>query len=294
MESSYTESRKVQRSGQMRYVYLPTKWCRRAKIKDGDVLSMKERGDGSLLLTPNPPKVERQRLALTLPKELERALINLIMACYVNPAAAFTITMERPIDMRELLEQKALAGLEFVEMDGRTVTYEASMRIREPDALLKTLVKKIRNLLSIMVEQYDKRLIEKYEEEVDRSKILIQKAVISALALNEPTNLSAIDMHYTLLLATELERITDYLIVMDRSEKAYLKEIARLIERIDHLLTEERLDYQGAAKFTKRVLDLRDWKPQSVKNAQKVKIKRHLQNVAEILLDWAVTKLIKE
>lgn len=288
------EVRNVQRTGKMHYVYLPTSWCRKYNISSDTKISITENSDGTILISPELRERKKKTIELTLPTELKDTLINLIMACYVNPTASFRIKMEKKVDIASLFNQKnIMSGLEFVELDGETVTYEAGISIREPDILLKTMLKKIKNLLFVMLENFNQELINKYEEEIDRSKLLIQKSVISSLGINEPTTLKPIDMYYTLQLAIELERLVDYIIQLDKSDKEYLKDIEPLVEMLKSLLENiEKLDYLKAAEFTKKALSLKEWQINSVKNANKLKIKKHFQNMAEIVLDWAITNKV--
>src|SRR3989338_5222831 len=212
--------RNVQRTGKMHYVYLPTSWCKKHRITSDTKISVVENNDGSLSISPSARKDKQNIIELTVPAQYKDVLINIIMACYVNQTNSFNIRMEKGIDVAAVLSQKNIvSNLEFVELDGDHITYEESMNLREPDVLLKTMVKKINNLLFVMTKSFEPALANKYEEEIDRSKILIQKSVISALAQNVQTTIKPIEMHYTLQLAIELERIVDYIILLDNSDK---------------------------------------------------------------------------
>jgi len=282
------EIRNVQRTGKMHYVYLPTQWCRKFNISSDTKITVAEHGDGSLSIIPEIKKKKANRIDLTLPSRYKDILVNLIMACYVNPTSSFRISMEKKVDMATLLDQKNLiSSLEFVEFDGEQVTYESSMSINEPDSLLKTMVKKIKNLLFVMTESHNPALIQKYEEEIDRSKMLIQKAVISALVINESVKLKPIDMHYTAQIATELERVVDNVIQLEKSDP-FLKEIAALIDVLKDILEKGSLDYLNAAGFTKKVHSMKE-----TEDFHKGRIKRLFQSMSEILLDWAISRKIE-
>ena len=146
-----------------------------------------------------------------------------------------------------------------------------------------------------MTKSFEPALANKYEEEIDRSKILIQKSVISALAQNMQTTIRPIEMHYTLQIAIELERIVDYIILLNNSDKDYLEEIHGLIEVIKTRLEQiDQLDYLTAAALVNKVNSLTEFKIVNVKNSNKSRIKRHFQNLSEIMMDWAITKKIED
>ncbi|MBR9699547.1 hypothetical protein GOV09_03780 [Candidatus Woesearchaeota archaeon] len=289
------EIRNIQRTGKMHYVYLPTSWCKKFKINSDTKIAVRENADGSLLITPELKEKGLANIDLTVPSKYKDALINIIMACYVNPTHSFNIKLDKKIDMTSILEQKhIISALEFVELDGEHVTYESSMTIHEPDSLLKTMVKKIKNLFYVFIEKYDAGLIQKYEEEIDRSKILIQKSVISALVLNQPTTLKSIDMYYTVQLATELERIVDYSILLDPKDKAYLQEVLKIVEKLKDVLENiNDLDYIKGASFMKTVLILMKSKGITIKNFNKYRISRLFHSIGEIILDWSISKKIE-
>ena len=288
--------RRVQRSGNMYYVYLPTSWCRKLKIAPNANLCISENSDHSLSISTTARETKPKVVNLTLPSEYDDILINLIIACYVNPLHSFRIETEKTADLNHLLSQKSvISGLEFVELDGETITYEASMTINKPDSLLKTMFKKTRNLLTIMIHNYDKVLINKFEDEIDKSKILIQKSVIGALLLNTPMNLKYIEMYYIAQIAVDLERLVDYMIRLDKREKKFLNDCLLLVESLKDLIENiPNLDYLKAASFTKNVIQMKGYKSDSLKNFDKQKIKKHFQNIAELILDWSISKKIED
>ncbi len=289
------EIRNVQRTGKMHYVYLSTGWCKKNKITSDTKVRVIENNDGSLLISPDLREQEQKVIDLSVPADLKDVLVNIIMACYVNPTSSFRIRMEKKIDVASIFKQKTIISqLEFVELDGEHITYEESMDLKDPDSLLKTMLKKIKNLLLIMIQHHDAELINKYEEEIDRSKTLIQKSVISALVLNKSTTIKPIDMHYTLQIATELERVVDYIILVDPKEKKDLEKVLKLIEMLkENLEDTHNLDYLKAAQFTKQVHKLKDNKTDNLKNANEGRIKRILSNISEVLLDWSITRKIE-
>ncbi len=289
------EVRSIQKTGKMHYLYLPTSWCKRYRISSETKVYLTENNDGTLLISSEKKEQAGKSINLTLPFKYRDSLINLIMACYVNPASSFKIKLERKVNMASLLDQKNLmSGMEFVELDGENITYESSMSVNEPDSLLKTMVKKGKNLIYVMLENNSPALVQKYEEEIDRSKMLIQKAVISSLALNQSTPLKAIDMYYTLQIAIELERMFDYLIQIGKDGRGFLREVAPIMDSLKDILEEiTDLEYLEGLHFTKQVSLLSEYKNTSLDNSNKNRIKKHFQNIAEVLLDWSITKSLE-
>ncbi|MBS3106810.1 hypothetical protein J4419_04065 [Candidatus Woesearchaeota archaeon] len=287
------EIRNVQRTGKMHYLYLPTEWCRKHKITSETKVGLTEMNDGTILVSPQLQGKKHKIVQISLPAKYTGTLMNAIMACYVNPTQAFKIQLGKKADVKELLSKKALiSGLEFVEIDGEHVTYEASMQVAEPDALLKTLVKKIRNLLYVMTEEHDDTIIQKYEEEIDRSKVLIQKSVISALVDNESTRLKAIELHYTMQMAIELERLVDHLIQIKEKDKIFLRQLQQVIDLIKDVLENiDELTTLKAAHFTQTVMEMPEPAKITGRNYHRARIKGYLMNLAEVIFDWSVTKL---
>lgn len=281
------EVRNVQRTGKMHYVYLPTSWCKKHGINSDTQVTATEQPDGSLVISPGRQEKPNTNISLTLPGKNKEALINLIMACYVNPIQSFKINLDEDIDMPSLLHQKSIiSALEFVELDGEHITYEANMMVHDPSSLLKTMVKKIKNLFYVL-EAGNPQLIQKYEEEIDRSKILIQKSVISALVVNQTERHAAIDLYYIVQIATELERIVDTLIL--GTDKQFREQTGELIEELKGLLEKTSIiDYKRGALFATHVAALKD-----AKNPEKQRIKRLFQSIVEVILDWAITNEIR-
>ncbi|MEA2037472.1 MAG: hypothetical protein U9O94_08230, partial [Nanoarchaeota archaeon] len=208
--------RNIQKTGNMHYVYLPTSWCKKNNINSDTKVSVKVNNDSSLSLFPEIRDVEEKEINITLPKVTSEILIKLIMACYINPTKSFNIKLEKEADIAKILAKKGtISALEFVELDGSNITHESSIFVKDPYSLLKTMVKKAKNMLGVMIQNYDKDLINKYEEEIDRSKLLITKAVTGSLVLNEPTLLKTSDLHYIGLISMDLERMVDSLIFVE-------------------------------------------------------------------------------
>jgi antitoxin component of MazEF toxin-antitoxin module len=288
--------RSIQKTGNMHYIYLPTSWCKKYNINSDTKVSLAANNDGSITISPQIGEAERRPVNLSLPEATPGVLIKLIMACYINPIKSFHISVEKQTDLLKILDKKAaVSALEFVELDENTITHESSIYIKDPHSLLKTMVKKIKNLIKVMLENYDKELINKYEQEIDRSKLLITKSVTGSLVLNEPTVLKTVDLHYIALLTQDLERMVDSLIFVDQKEILFLKKISKIIESILDLLEDlSTLNYTSVIELEKNVSLLKTPDIKNIAKYSQRRIKRHLSNISEVFFDWAITKEVEK
>lgn len=288
------EIRNIQKTGNMHYIYLPTSWCKKYKINSDSKVAIELKNDSTLIISPQLKEKKLKEINITISEINQDIITKLIIACYINPTKSFKIKLEKETDVAKLLDQKRLiSALEFVELDGNNITYESSMSISDPDVLLKTMVKKIKNLVASMINDYNKKLINKYEEEIDRSKLLIEKSVIGALSLNQPIKKTIIELHYTATISKDLERMVDSLILVDKSEKTFLKKILKIIENIKDLLENPKnLDYKTAIELDRNIMGLKSPEIENIKTYGKRRIKRNLISISEVFFDWAITKEI--
>jgi antitoxin component of MazEF toxin-antitoxin module/uncharacterized protein YlaN (UPF0358 family) len=288
--------RSIQKTGNMHYIYLPTSWCKKYNINSDTKVSLAINNDGSITISPQIGETERKHINLSLQEATPQVLIKLIMACYINPIKSFHIKVEKETDLLKILDKKAsVSALEFIELDENTITHESSIYIKDPHSLLKTMVKKIKNLIKVMMENYDKELINKYEQEIDRSKLLITKSVTGSLVLNEPTALKTVDLHYIALLTQDLERVVDSLIFVDQKEINFLRKTSRVIEDIRDLLEDlDKLNYTKVIDLEKHIALLKTPEIANIAKYSQRRIKRHLSNISEVFFDWAITKEVEK
>ena len=192
-------------------------------------------------------------------------------------------------------QKKTISGFEFVELDGNHITYESSMSINEPNSLLKTLVKKIRNLLAVMINNYNEELIIKFEEEIDRSKMLIDKSVTEMLTLNQPSTFKPIDLHYMALIAQHLERAVDFLILLGAKERNFFKEVLGIMEYIKEITEDlNTFDYEKALSLNKKIIALKKIKIQDVTSSDKRRIRDNLVSAGDVIMDWAMNRYMEK
>ena len=145
--------RNVQKTGDMFYLYLPTKWCRKNKISGTSKVGVKIESDGALTIYPKETPLKPTHLKLHVDGHNMNSLHKLLIACYTSPASSFKISVGKELNMSKVLDQKKLVSLELVEMDKQSITCESTLQISDPGLLLITLVRKVSNLRRVMMEK---------------------------------------------------------------------------------------------------------------------------------------------
>ena len=287
------EIRNVQRTGKMHYVYMPTNWCKKNKIDSNSKVFLDQKSDGSLIISSNKKEKEQKHIELNVSEQDSEILHRLIVASYINPLKSFKIILDKELDMIKILDQKKLISIESIELDGKIITCESNILISDPTALLKTMANKVKNLLIIIKDNYNKELIERYEEEIDRSKLLIDKAVIGFFTDNQSFKQKPIELYYISIIAKDMERMVDHLIQLDQKEKIFLNEVYECITILKNLLDNlEDLDEEKAIFFIKSILKIKKEKVSSKNFYIKRRARRYLLSISEVILDYSITKKI--
>ena len=288
------EIRNIQKTGDMHYVYLPTSWCREHGIGAKSKVSIEYDTDGSIIISPELTEKKLKHLKFNLVEDEPEIIRKLVVASYINPVASFEIGMDKEMDFTKLLNQKRLISLESVEIDKKQITSHGTVTVSDPESLLKTMVKKIKNMIIVMGKNYDKELIERYEDEIDRSKMLIDKSVIGSLTFGKTTKLKNIDLYYISLISKELERMVDRLICLGEGNKKFLDEIIKPIE-ILHNITQDilNLDQKYAMEFAKAFSSIKKVEVKDVKTNDMSRIRQNLDTISEVVMDWMVTLKIE-
>jgi len=292
--------RNIQKTGNMHYIYLPTSWCKKHNIDSDSKVAVSSDPNGGLLISPQFSEKKEKHLKLTIDEEDKNLIMKLIVACYINPTTSFNISLEGEFDFSKLLSEKVLAGgLDLIEIDGNHISYESTLSVTNPDALLKTMVRKIKNMLIVKVGSGLKDLIKKYEDEIDKSHFLIDKAVISSFSFSGlETPLKPVELFYISIISQNLEGLADHIVLLEDSEKLFLKGIIGVIERLQTILEDinnkDKFDYKVALDFTKLASGIGDVKVRDLQTYDKKRIKKDLINIAEVLIDWAITKEIEK
>ena len=287
--------RNVQKTGDMFYVYLPTHWCREHKISPKSKVGLIQSSDGSLNISPHITEKKPKDIVISIGESNQNIIQKLVVACYINPAKSFRINLEKEMDFTELLNQKRLISLESVELDKKQITCESTITVSDPDSLLKTMVRKIKNMLTVMQKNYDSELIGRYEDEIDRSKMLIDKSIITSLTFEKQPKLNTIDLYYITLISKDLERMVDHLINLPKAEISFFNSIAEVIDYL-HFIVENfnALDYKKAIELLKKLQKVKEPEIRDIKGYDKQRIRLSLDTIADVILDWAITKEVEK
>ncbi len=289
------DTRKIQKSGDMHYLYLPTNWCKNNGIKNGSTVMVNQPWNSDLIVSPQLEEKKLKDIEISIFVDDVDVINKFLVACYINPLKSFKIHLEKNTDYSKLLEQKNLISLESVEFDNKKIQGQSSIIVADPDSLLKTMLMKIKNLLIIMTHTPDPMLINRYEEEIDRSKMLIDKAIIGALTNSHPSkHMKAIDLYYISWISRDLERMVDHLINLETEEKDFFRSVRKVIDSLKDILDDTeskktRLTHSTIIEFIGTVKQIDDQKVKDVPTYDKRRVRDLLLNISEVLADWAVT-----
>jgi phosphate uptake regulator len=282
--------RNIQKTGDMHYVYLPTSWCKEHKIASKTKVSLEQTSEGVLIISPGIIEKKPKHLKLNISEDDEEIIHKLIVASYINPASSFEINMDKEMDLTKLLNQKRLISLESVEIDKKQITSDGAVTVADPDSLLKTMVKKIRNLIIVMEKNPKLELVSRYEDEIDRSKMLIEKSVIGSMSGMKSTKLKTIDLYYISLISKELERMVDRVICLKWDNGNFLGKLSEPIELLHDILQDfSKLDQKMALEFAKKALIKVPDNLRGAKEYDMHRIKQNLITISEVVLDWMIT-----
>lgn len=289
--------RKIQKTGNMHYVYLPTSWCKQNKITSNSNVSLDEGPSHELIIYPQIITKQGKDLKLDIRTDNIEVIEKILMACYINPMKSFRLDFDKNIDLSKLLTQKRLFNVDFIEIEKNAIFCESNIAINNPASLLNTLIRKIKALVFLMINNYDVVAMEKYEEEIDKAKILIDKAMISSLADNRIEKIKSIDLFYMTMIARSLETMVDSLIMIKNTEKEYFKSVLSAIESLHIILetlpVDNEMSCRNAIGFIEKALALEE--PKSTTQACYVKrVKKSIIRVSEVLIDWAITKKLEQ
>ena len=292
------EFRKIQKTGNMFYLYLPTDWCRMNGIKRDSLVRVNSDSAGILQIKSFIEEKEKSLPSFSIDTSDKDILSRFIVACYINPARGFNINLRKPLGFSVLLDQKKLISVEVVEFDGKHISCESSVSIENPYSILKTLMRKVVNMLIVMLKNYNYELIERYENEIDRSRLLIEKAVISGLMNVKYYEMPAVELHYSAIIAREVERLVDKVILLDKKDKPYMKKLLSIFSALLSIIDENRIDIHSAISFAELSKAVKTKSFKGDLEGGRVKLKNRLiknavwegvSAISEVIFDWAIT-----
>jgi phosphate uptake regulator len=270
----------VQKSGNAFYVYLPTIWCKQNSIAQKSQVSFDMSTRGNLVLSPYISKLSEKVLMLKIP-ESDMFILNMFIAgAYINPVKSFTIQLEKDVNSLDIVDhKKILSGVELVEFDKKKISCESVVSIEDPDLIMGIMTRKLIAMINSIINGESKELVEKYEDEVDRSKILIYKSVVSSMMFKRVCRLRHIELLYIMTIARDLEAIGDHLMEYSEKNKAALKALLRIMKQLDS--TVKKLDQQAVIDFLNIIKDF--------SKKYNTKYYNHLKSIGESMVDWLIT-----
>jgi phosphate uptake regulator len=284
------ETRKIQKSGTTYYLYLPASWCREHKITTESIVYLDKSSKGDLVVQPKKSETSLSSLKFEL-NDISKEVINkIIIASYINPVKDFHISLKQSISPDQILEhKKLLGGLELVDFDENSINCQTSLSLSDPDTLLKTMIMKILSIAGLMKKDPKHELIKRYEEEIDKSNLLIHKSIITNLMYRKESKLRHIDLFYLGLISRNLEQITDILITLEDNNK--------LIDTIESMMKSlvkiiEHPTQSGVISFIKSVEKLGNVEVKNLETYKKKRIYSLLGHVSETLCDRLITNIV--
>jgi hypothetical protein len=136
-----------------------------------------------------------------------------------------------------------------------------------------------------------KELVARYEDEIDRSRLLIEKSVVSSLINPSQSTYKATELHFMSMLAKHLETMVDHLISL-KSSKPFIRKISLPLQELSKLLEDntEKLTYHETLPFLRIVDKLPNITVKDVTSYDRRRVIRCFNNISEVMIDWAVIK----
>ncbi len=289
--------RKIQKTGKMHYVYLPTSWCKKYKINQNVPVTLTETADGSLNISSGINEKKGKDIVIKVNESDPKVLEKIIVACYINPAKSFKILLNKDLSFHDLMNPNLL-NIELIEIGNKTIFGESNILIENPHATLRSMIRRLKTLIFSMVNDFDKKLIEKYEEEIDKSKNLIERAVISALTMNRSSKLKPIDLYYISRISMSVERMADHIITFEKKDLNFLEKLLPAVDSLKSLIEKDDSDDnwltpEDAINFIRICTSLDSKEPEDIKSYSKMRVNQSLIAISETLMDWAMTKQVE-
>ena len=273
------ELRNIQRSGSTHYVYLPAQWCKENSISLDSKVELNVSPDGKLMLSVFGTEKPKESLIINVPDGDDRFVNNYIKAAFLNPLKSFKIKLNKDINPSDILRFKEhMGGIDFVEFSNKEITCESPTYSEEPDVLLSMIVRKMLSMINLIIENHNKELVERYEEEIDRNNISIRKSAMGTLTFKRPSKLKHIELFYIVEISAQLEKIADHVVKGDLSkeELKHLSEILKLIQKVMN-----NSDIEACKTFFNLIHE-----------KEMKRIHNHLNAISDVFIDWSITKMI--
>jgi phosphate uptake regulator len=282
--------RKMQRSGSTYYIYLPASWCKENNITTKSIVYLDKTPDGGLLVNVEKKSAELTSLSLELSDNTPSVINKMIISSYINPVRKFDIKLQTALDPDQVLDHKRIfGGLDFLEFNDKNISCNTTIMVDEPDFLLSTMIKKITSIIRLIREDSAPELVTRYEEEIDKSNLLIMKAIITSLLHKKTLKLRHIDLYYIGSLSKTLEQITDNIIRLG-SDDITLEQILPVLRKLDEVLA--RIDQASVVSFIRQISRLERSTVTDTRTYYRASIISLLEEAGAVLSDWMITKKI--
>ncbi len=291
------DTRNVQKTGDMCYLYLPTRWCKKGNIESGSKISLEYNPDHSLTLHPLVQYAKPKTITVHVREEWLLDLQKLIVAAYISPSESFKMVLDKETNLQSLLTQRNLLTLELTEIDKNVISCESTVEIKDPKMLLCSLIRKIKNMLLIVKRGDADNLLPRYEEEIDRSALLIEKSVIASLVNPSATKGPAVQLHFISGLAKEFERMVDRIVDLKKLPLPLLNTLRTILSDIVSLIEGDELEnlrYTTVMQYVARVHSLPEITVKNVKTYHLRLIVQSMHNIFELLIDWSMVREVVE
>ncbi|MCM2325754.1 MAG: hypothetical protein NDI94_04770 [Candidatus Woesearchaeota archaeon] len=283
------ESRKIQKSGTTYYLYLPASWCREHKITTNSVVYLDKSSKGDLVVEPKKTETNLSSLTIDLEDTSPEVINKMIIASYINPVKEFKISLKDGLSPDQILEHKTLlGGLELVDFDEKTITCQTALALSDPDVLLQGMIKKIMNIISLMKRDNSHDLIARYEQEVDKTNLLIQKSIISSLMYRKESKLRHVELYYIGMISRSLESIADILITMKDPKLVSTTEKMMVILQTCF----EYMSQDNVVKLIKSVEKLSNVEVKNLETYKEKRVYQHFGHIGETLTDWHISRTV--
>ena len=284
------ESRKIQKSGTTYYVYLPALWCREQNITTDSVVFLKKNPRGDLIIEKKKQDDDQISLEFDL-KDTNPDVINkFIVAAYINPIKKFELQFGENISSRQILEhKKVLSGLELLDFEEDRVFCQTTLSLGDPDILLFTMIRKINSMANFIKKGTTSELIERYEMEIDKCNLLVNKSIISSLMHKKDSKLRHVELFYIGHISKLLEQIGDTISQMSKNSPV-LDDVIKQMKNLEIVL--ENLNEKSVSSFIKSVSRLENVKVSDSKTFFQKRVYSVLGHIGETLADWVITKKI--
>lgn len=230
----YMVRKKIQKSGNSRFVYLPIDWVKKL---EGNEINLEVNERGNVVISPTRKGEETKlRKEVTLEKRDIDFIVRVVAALYVGGYDECEINFEKNLgknvqnELRETISKRL--DVEIAELNESSMLIKISPGFLEADDLAQIIVKKVLNEIRAITEE-DMESAERLQKEHVKSVLTFQRLVNSVLQkpyLLEDMERKPIELLNILFILYSAKEIGNYVIEseVDSSDLETLIEIFEL------------------------------------------------------------------